>query len=119
VSKRIVCTICGATVLSFAEPDDVDPDRLFAILERELEKHRDVVDGALGAVAASLSPDAVAAASSSTPAAQGSSSAADAVTWSRTLHLFSVVDEDNEAEDLEEELEQPELFYYGDMKGWW
>ena len=41
------------------------------------------------------------------------------MTWSRTLHLFSVVDEDNESEDLEEELEQPELFYYGDMKGWW
>ena len=27
--------------------------------------------------------------------------------------------EDDESEDLEEELESPELFYYGDMKGWW
>jgi hypothetical protein len=112
-----VCTICGATVLSFAEPDDVDPDRLFTILERELEKHRDVVDSALSI--ASPLPDVGGEASGSTAAEGGSTAQADAATWSRTLHLFRVVDEDNESEDLEEELEAPELFYYGDMMGWW
>ena len=47
MSKRIVCTICGETVLTFATAEDVDADRLFAVLERELEKHRDVVDSKL------------------------------------------------------------------------
>ena len=103
MSRRIVCTICGSTVLTFASAQDVDPDRLFAVLERELEKHQDSVDAI-------------------TPAAsQGAESAAssDAATWSRTLHLFQVIDDDNESEDLEVELESPELLYYGDMQGWW
>ena len=103
MSKRIVCTICGSTVLTFAAAEDVDPDRLFVLLERELEKHRDVVDAALPPA-----PEGIAAAGPS-----------DAATWSRTLHLFQVIDDDNEAEDLELELETPELFYYGDMQGWW
>jgi hypothetical protein len=106
MSKRIVCTICGTTVLSFAEPDDVDPDRLFELLEGELAKHRDVLDAEAAAQAA----------------ARGVGDAApssEAETWSRTLHLFDVVDEDDEAADLEVELENPELFYYGDMAGWW
>ena len=103
MSKRIVCTICGATVLTFAGADDVDPDRLFELLERELAKHRDVVDDALPPL-----PEGTVAPAPGDPA-----------TWSRTLHLFQVVDDDNEAEDLEVELENPELFYYGDMQGWW
>ena len=103
MSKRIVCTICGSTVLTFASAEDVDPDRLFALLERELAKHRDVVDAALPPM----------------PESTGAAEPSDAETWSRTLHLFQVVDDDNEAEDLEVELENPELFYYGDMQGWW
>jgi len=109
MSKRIECTICGATIMSFSEPDEVEPDRLFALLEQELAKHRDVID-AKGDVV---------------PVGEGTSASPETVardqsaTWSRTLHLFIVVDEDNEAEDLEEELETPELFYFGDMAGWW
>jgi hypothetical protein len=106
MSKRIVCTICGSTVLAFAEPDDVDPDHLFDLLELELAKHRDVLDAR----------DAEA------PAAEGSAAPtpmSEAETWSRTLHLFDVIDEDNEREDLEVELANPALFYYGDMTGWW
>ena len=105
MSKRIVCTICGATVLTFAEPADVDPDRLFDLLEQELVKHRDVLD----AQQPRRPPGP--------PGRRGLRR--EAATWSRTLHLFNVVDEDNEAEDLEVELENPELFYYGDMAGWW
>ena len=56
VSKRIVCTICGSTVLTFASADDVEPDRLFELLERELAKHRDVVDDALPPVPAGTAP---------------------------------------------------------------
>jgi hypothetical protein len=105
MSKRIVCTICGATVITFSQPDDVDPERLFAVLEHELAKHRDVVDSELAA-----NPAAVAEGPSAPGAAQ----------WNRTLHLFTVVDDaDHEVGDLEEELENPELFYYGDMAGWW
>ena len=106
MSKRIVCTICGATVLSFAEPDDIDPDRLFELLERELVKHRDVVDAELAGRA-------------DPPGSAGPDPMSEAETWSRTLHLFDVVDEDNEAGDLETELANPALFYYGDMAGWW
>jgi hypothetical protein len=105
MSKRIVCTICGSAVLTFAEPDDVDPDRLFELLELELAKHKDVLDA-----------EAAAQTSSAGPAAGPSS---EAETWSRTLHLFTVIDEDNESEDLEVELADPALFYYGDMTGWW
>lgn len=105
MSKRIVCRICGATVLTFAQPDDVDPERLFDLLERELAKHRDVMDAELASNVAAAAEDPV---------------AAGRAPWNRTLHLFNVVDdEDNEVEDLEEELENPELFYYGDMAGWW
>ena len=107
MSKRIVCTICGSTVLTFSDPEDVDPDRLFSLLERELEKHRDVVD--------QMTPPPTA----TVPAGEGAAEDADTATWSRTLHLFQVVDEDDEAEDLEEELENPELLFYGDMQGWW
>ncbi len=105
MSKRIVCTICGATVVTFAHPDDVDPDKLFVLLEQELSKHRDVVDAEIAANPA---------------AAAESVDAPGSAPWNRTLHLFSVLDdEDNEVEDLEEELENPELFFYGDMAGWW
>jgi hypothetical protein len=105
MSKRIVCTICGSTVLTFAEPDDVDPDRLFELLELELAKHRDLVDAEEAGQAGSAGPDAI--------------PLTEAETWSRTLHLFNVIDEDNESEDLEVELADPALFYYGDMTGWW
>jgi hypothetical protein len=105
MSKRIVCTICGSTVLSFAEPDDVDPDRLFELLELELVKHRDVLDAEAAAQGASALSD--------------TAPLSEAETWSRTLHLFNVIDEDDESEDLEVELADPALFYYGDMTGWW
>ena len=103
MSKRIVCTICGSVVLTFADPEDVDPDRLFDLLERELAKHRDVIDQYVKPI----------------PGAESGDPVSDADTWSHTLHLFQVVDDDNEAEDLEVELENPELFFYGDMQGWW
>jgi hypothetical protein len=90
--------------LTFTNPEDVDPDRLFSLLEKELETHRDVVEAALPPV---------------TEGEAAGSVPSDAATWSRTLHLFQVIDDDNEAEDLELELENPELFYYGDMQGWW
>lgn len=107
MSKRIQCTICGATVLTFAEPVDVEPDRLFALLENELAKHRDVIDANGDVVAPGTVPEPLQAARD------------QSATWSKTLHLFIVIDEDEEAEDLEEELENPELFYFGDMAGWW
>jgi hypothetical protein len=103
VSKRIVCTICGSTVLTFANAEDVDPDRLFAVLERELARHLEVIDDRIPPL----------------PEGAEAPGPGDAATWSRTLHLFQVVDDDNEADDLEEELENPELFFYGDMQGWW
>lgn len=86
MSKRIVCTICGRTVLTFEGAQDVDPEELFTILDSELNTHGHSI-GEMGE--------------------------------KQALHSFQVVDEDNEAADLEEELETPELFYYGDTMGWW
>ena len=103
MSKRIVCIICGSVVMTFTDPEDVEPDRLFALLERELAKHRDVIDEYVEPL----------------PADAAGNPPSDTEIWSHTLHLFQVVDEDNEAEDLEVELEDPELFFYGDMQGWW